>query len=207
MQNRSNNIEQLAKALALAQKAMSNPKKGSKNPFFKSNYLNLPTVLELARDILPEYGLSFSQLIEVIGEKPYLTTVLMHQSGQWIKSIAPIICKDPNDPQKFGSSLTYMRRYSLQSMIGIVGNDEDDDGNRGSNKNTNDNELIKGFLDQWSKEFGKNSLIEFIKERAEFLNTKERPIVKMYISNEAGFKKDFESWLAKKNEDIQDEND
>jgi len=205
MNTRSNNIDELAKALALAQKALSNPKKDAKNPFYKSNYLTLPIVLEVARDILPEYGLSFSQPIEIISDKPYLTTIIMHQSGQWMKSIAPIVCKDPNDPQKFGSSLTYLRRYSLQSMLGIVGNDEDDDANKGSNKQINDNEIIRQFLEKWGNEFGKESLIQFVKDRADLLNVKERPIVKMYTSNEIGFKKDFDSWLAKKSLEVESE--
>ena len=201
MQTRSNNIDELATALALAQRALSNPKKDAKNPFFKSNYLTLSLVLELARDILPEYGLSFTQPLEIIGDKPYLATMLMHTSGQWIKSYAPVISKDPNDPQKFGSAITYLRRYSLQSLLGIVGDDEDDDANRAANKHVSDNEMIKQFLDKWGQEYGRDSLISFIKDRAELLKVKERPIVRMYTTNEAGFKRDFDSWLAKKSTD------
>ena len=205
MQNRSNNIDQIAKALAMAQKAINNPKKDSKNPFFKSSYLSLSVVLDVLRDILPEFGLSFSQPIEIIGDKPCLATIIMHQSGQWIRSIAPIVCKDPNDPQKFGSAITYLRRYSLQSMIGIVGSDEDDDGNGASNKNVSDDDMLKDFLAKWGTELGRDALIEFIKERAELLKIKERPIVKMYSSNEAGFKKDFNAWVAKKSMEADNE--
>lgn len=125
----SDQINELAAALSAAQKEISNPLKEAKNPFFKSVYADLPAVLNVIRDVLPNHGLSFSQTIEIHSDKVFLATLLMHKSGQWIKSYAPILCKDPNDPQKFGSSLTYFRRYALQAIVGIVG-DDDDDGNK-----------------------------------------------------------------------------
>lgn len=193
---RSNNIEKLAEALAAAQKEISNPKKEAKNPFYKSTYSDLPSVLGVIREVLPNHGLAFSQPLEMIGENLFLTTLLMHTSGQWIKSYMPVVAKDMKDPQKLGSGISYARRYSLQAIVGIVG-DDDDDGNKAAGKEQNgngDDDVVREFLGKWDAEYGQENLVAFIKAKAQKLGIKERACIKIYAKNDDGFEKEIDEW-------------
>ena len=81
------------------------------------------------------------QYCETIEGKLYLITMLAHTSGQWMKSVYPIISKDQTS-QSIGSAVTYAKRYSLCAMVGIVTDEEnkkDDDGESalGRNKYSN----------------------------------------------------------------------
>lgn len=120
-------INELAAALAKAQGEMKNAAKSSDNPYFKSKYADLAEVLNVAREPLSKNGLSFMQANEGV-QNGYMsvTTLLMHSSGQYVKStgLFPI---GKQDAQGNGSALTYARRYSLAAMLGIA--QEDDDGN------------------------------------------------------------------------------
>lgn len=126
----SENIGELAKALAQAQGKFTAIPKTEQNPFFKSKYAGLPTVVEVAAPILSELGLSIAQFIGHNEHGDTLTTWLLHESGQFISGemqLHPI----KNDPQGQGSAITYARRYSYMSVLGLVA-DDDDDGNAGT---------------------------------------------------------------------------
>jgi hypothetical protein len=101
--------------------------KSAENPFFKSKYVELKTVLQEAKRVCIDNHFIFYQFPEVINDKPVLTTVLKHTDGTEIKGSVPIVAKDPTDPQKIAGGITYMRRYSLTAMLGIE--EEDDDAN------------------------------------------------------------------------------
>lgn len=123
----SDQIDQLCLALAKAQGEFENPKKNKENPYFKSKYADLSAVIDACRKILAKNDLSFVQTTEQLNDgKLVLVTRLMHKSGQWIKSFTPI--PGYSKPQELGSSITYLRRYSLVSILGISA-DDDDDGN------------------------------------------------------------------------------
>ena len=115
--------------------------KSADNPFFKSKYVELKSVLQEAKRVCLDNNFVFYQYPEVINDKPVLTTILRHVSGEEIKGTVPVVAKDTNDPQKIGGGLTYMRRYSLTSMLGIE--EEDDDGNSSSKPS----ESIKKTID------------------------------------------------------------
>lgn len=124
---KSEQINELAAALAKAQGQMEGAKKDSDNPFFKSKYADLSSVVDAIRGAFAEHGLSYVQLPEPCeGEEVAVDTVLMHSSGQWISSrtVVPVTKKDA---QGYGSALTYARRYGLQAIAGVAA--EDDDGN------------------------------------------------------------------------------
>lgn len=131
MSTQSENITDLAKALAKAQHDLGAAKKDGVNPHFKSSYATLQSVWESAKAVLSPNGLSISQTFEPSdGRLLNITTTMLHSSGQWIKgtlSIAP----QQATPQGIGSAITYGRRYALAAILGIVA-DEDDDGNEGS---------------------------------------------------------------------------
>lgn len=126
----SDKIDQIAVALTKVQSSLQPAAKDATNPFFKSKYASLSSVWEACRLPLTENGLAVSQIMETVDGKPHLCTLLIHSSGQWLKSQMPIT-PVKNDPQSFGSALTYARRYGLSSIVGIVA-DDDDDGNQAS---------------------------------------------------------------------------
>lgn len=132
METQSTEIKDLATALAKAQAEIKPALKDSDNPFFKSKYADLASVQAACMPLLNKNGLSVTQAIQTVGESAYLVTTLLHSSGQWMRSTAPIK-PVKNDPQSFGSAVTYMRRYSLASIAGVA--QEDDDGNSAAAKN------------------------------------------------------------------------
>lgn len=120
----------LAAALAKAQAEMRNPAKEASNPHFGSKYADLASVRDAVLPALNANGLSVLQFPCDIGELPGLLTILLHTSGERVESV--IRLRSPKtDPQGVGSALTYMRRYSLQSLGGVAG-EADDDGNAAS---------------------------------------------------------------------------
>jgi hypothetical protein len=131
------NLGELFGALAKAQSMMPDAKTDSKNPFFKSKYADLASVVKASRKPLTENGLSVMQFIHEIKGKSFLFTRLGHTSGQWIDSfvrIRPI----KEDIQSLGSYLTYLRRYSYAAIVGVVSSDEDDDGEKTMERKTVD---------------------------------------------------------------------
>lgn len=135
--DKSDTITELAKALAKAQAAIEPATKSSENPHFRSKYADLSSVWAACRKPLTDNGLSVVQM-PVDAPTPdsvALTTLLLHTSGEYISSTvsAPLTKKDA---QGIGSALTYLRRYALSAIIGVVA-DDDDDGNAASRPHTN----------------------------------------------------------------------
>jgi hypothetical protein len=128
----SEQVNEIAAALAVAQGKIKSALKGNVNPHFKSKYADLAAVKEACGDALSANGIAVVQAHGFEGERFILTTRLIHKSGQWLESqylIKPV--KD--DPQGYASATTYARRISLSSMVGVVA-DEDDDGNAASQR-------------------------------------------------------------------------
>jgi hypothetical protein len=121
----SEQINELAVALNKAQADFMVAKKDAKNPFFKSKYATLNAVYEAVAEALLKNGLSVIQ--PIVGDA--VETTLVHTSGQFITSACPIVCAKQNDPQAMGSAITYARRYSLASLLGVM-TDDDDDGEK-----------------------------------------------------------------------------
>lgn len=128
---RSEQINDLAAALAKAQATFVPVSKTGNNPFLKSKYVTLDSIIEMTRKPLSDAGLSYTQMLDADGEGlPVLTTMLMHSSGQWLSSgviVRAISGKGTNELQELGRSITYMKRYALAAMLG-VSSDEDTDG-------------------------------------------------------------------------------
>lgn len=136
MEFSSTDTTKLAKAMIAVQKDMAPATKDATNPFCKNRYATLNSVMDACRPALNAHGIWLTQLpmpapIELGAGHIGLLTKLTHvDSGQWQASftVAPL---PKNDPQGFGSALTYCRRYALTAMLGMVM--EDDDGNAASN--------------------------------------------------------------------------
>ncbi len=123
----SDSIKNIATALIAFQTAVSSVKKTETNPFFKSKYADLTAVLNAIKEPLEKAGLAFVQFPDGDG----LTTMLMHAlSGEWMQATLPLkLVKQ--DAQGQGAAITYLRRYSLGSILGLI-TEEDDDGNKAS---------------------------------------------------------------------------
>tara|TARA_R110002012_G_scaffold105895_1_gene246995 strand:- start:390 stop:953 length:564 start_codon:yes stop_codon:yes gene_type:complete len=124
--NKSESIKELATALNKAQAEMSGAKKSAKNPYFKSKYANLEEVINCLKEPFADNGLSFMQFPLSEEGRAGVTTLIMHNSGEWISQDLLLKCAK-NDPQGMGSAITYARRYGLQAAAGLPS--EDDDGN------------------------------------------------------------------------------
>ena len=139
----SDSIANLTLALSIVQGKMTHAIKDSANPFFKSKYADLESVWDVCRILLSENGLAvmqfpgdinFVQLEKENGDiniatKMSLTTIISHKSGEFISQEMSVPVTKP-DAQGAGSALTYMRRYALAAVVGVV--QADDDGNAAS---------------------------------------------------------------------------
>ncbi len=127
--NKSESIKELATALAKAQGELENATKDTANPFFKTKYADLATVMNTCRPILSKHGISITQIPSYEDGIASVDTLMMHSSGEWLSGVssAPV---GKLDPQGVGSATTYLRRYSYAAAAGIA--QEDDDGNHSS---------------------------------------------------------------------------
>lgn len=118
-------MNELAKALVKAQSAMSHAAKDSKNPHFKSAYSSLASVIDAVRPALSSNGLAFVQRMHDSQGGVAVETVLIHESGEQYGCGVLFIPASKQDAQGFGSALSYAKRYSLQSALGIASADDD----------------------------------------------------------------------------------
>lgn len=126
--NRSLELKDLFAALAKAQSEMGAAGKNNENPYFKSRYADLADVVKASRPHLTKNGLCvMQQILPNDDGQNILLTILGHISGQFIESRMRILPPKP-DVQSLGAYITYIRRMSYASMVGVVVSDEDDDG-------------------------------------------------------------------------------
>lgn len=124
----STEIKDLSTALAKAQGEIEVAALNRQNPYFKSRYADLMSIVNAARPSLAKYGLSVVQdIITHDDGQSVLHTILLHSSGQWIESRMRIV-PPKNDIQTISSYSTYLKRLTYASLIGVVTGDEDDDG-------------------------------------------------------------------------------
>jgi hypothetical protein len=119
-------IGELAAALAKAQAEIQPPTKGktAKLGTYGYNYADLADVIASYKAPLSKHGLAVTQTTRVDEGHMVLVTSLLHSSGQWIASEYPLA--NYAKPQEQGSAITYARRYSVTSLLGIAAEDDDD---------------------------------------------------------------------------------
>ena len=132
----SDQLNELAAALAKAQGQVKGATKDAENPYFKSRYADLASVWEACREALSVNGLAVVQFPEsgenrvdqgVIFETVKVVTILLHSSGQWMQSEC-FIPVTKSDAQGYGSAITYGRRYALAAAVGVAPEDDDGEG-------------------------------------------------------------------------------
>ncbi len=141
----SESIKEITGALAKAQvsidavvkenKAIVKSKKGSASSY-QYNYASLDAVWNACKKALSDNGLAIVQTPSTNGNLVTITTLLSHESGEWIKGDLTIPSPG-NGPQEFGSAITYGRRYALTAMLCIAPEEPDDDGAYAQRKYTN----------------------------------------------------------------------
>lgn len=124
--NRSEEIKELAAALAKFQADVSDPAKSKENSYLKAKYVTLDGLLLSVRPVLAANGLSFLQIPTTTESTVTVTTTLLHESGEWLESAPFTLPLVKKDPQGVGSAVTYARRYSLSSILGVAWEDDDD---------------------------------------------------------------------------------
>lgn len=126
-QERSITIAKFASQFLKLQSELEPIKKEANNPFFKSKYAELSSIIEVIRPLCKKHGFIILQEPGNQNERLALTTTIMHESGEFVRSTIsyPVV---KQDPQGYGSAITYARRYSLQAIFCLE--TEDDDGNR-----------------------------------------------------------------------------
>lgn len=121
---KSESIVKISQALIKAQKNIKSVTKDASNPYFKSKYADLASVINACKDELNNEGITILQPVDGMN----VETLLLHESGEYISAQTPIVCKSQNNPQDLGSAITYARRYGLQSMIFLPSVDDDGEG-------------------------------------------------------------------------------
>ena len=147
----------LYKAIAAFQQEVPVIHKATKA--FKYSYADLPTVLDIINPLLKKHGLGFTQLI--VNEN-LVTRVFHIESGEYIESNVYINSKvqlgGMNEFQVMGSAITYLRRYSLSAMLGLV-TDVDTDANGVTQKEPVKTEIqetpTKPIMSNAHKQWGK----------------------------------------------------
>ena len=119
-------LNEIAAALVAAQAEFAAIPKTAENPFFKSKYADLATVISHTQPVLAKHGLAVSQHPTTLDGEPALTTWLLHSSGQSLKDTMRL-CAAKSDPQGQGAAITYARRFAYMAVLGLVA-DADDDG-------------------------------------------------------------------------------
>jgi len=128
----SESIAKLSQALAKFNAKVVKVEKDGTNPFLKNKYATLDNIVDAVRPLLAEHGLSIVQVpTDAENGSIAMTTILLHESGEWLESGTLIMKPVKQTPQEIGSVLTYARRYQLSAFLSL-NTGEDDDGNSSS---------------------------------------------------------------------------
>lgn len=191
-------INEIAKALANAQSELGGTEKDGKNPHFKSAYSTLQACISVIREPLAKNGLCLTQQYMEIEGKPYLVTMLSHTSGQYYKSIAPLLL-DKFTSQAIGSATSYMRRYSLCAMLGLY--QEDDDAEAAMSRKAKavpelGDEEFDEFVAEWRDVYTDNVLQGYFKAKGTKYKKTPKQIAFEAKKDLDMFKREMESYLT-----------
>lgn len=124
--------------LLAVQKEIGAIKKDSENPFFKSHYFDINSLLAQVKPILNKHGLVLTQALSAVEGRLGLNTAILDVDSEE-KLENTCVLPEVTDAQKAGSAITYFRRYALQSLLALEA--EDDDGNVASGKKVKSNKV------------------------------------------------------------------
>lgn len=113
-----------AAALVRAIAEMEMPAFDAQNTHFKQPYATLASFVAASRTVLAKHGFTLVQPLHTKEGNLCITTMLLHTSGDYLQATVCVPLKD--QPQAMGATITYFRRYCLGSMLGLVGEPDDD---------------------------------------------------------------------------------
>jgi ERF superfamily protein len=151
-------MNKIAPAFVAAKKAFGPALKDKSNPAFRSKYADLGACIDAVEEALLANGIAFFQETSEDPTGVTVETVFLHESGESLRCGKLHVPASKQDPQGYGSALTYARRYSLMASCGIA--PEDDDGNAATKATTTKGnvaqangakksieEVVKGIVD------------------------------------------------------------
>lgn len=139
----STEVNKIFPALLKVKAELGSVTKNTTNTFFKSNYADLNSYLEEVEPLLEKNGLLLLQPInssEILNKDTVQSIIIDATSGQYVLSEMTVVAKE-NDMQKLGSAVTYARRYTLGSLLGMKA--EDDDGNSAAGKVKEEKKVVE----------------------------------------------------------------
>lgn len=184
----SNEINEIAKAMSLAQSQMKVAEMDSTNPHFRSRYANLESVIDAFRKPICDNSLTYWQ--DVVTQEGYVsvTTRIAHSSGQWVEFGPLSIPLGKKDAHGIGSATTYAKRYALCAAMGVAPGEIDDDGNAAVEAVKSDKANGKSVTHQ-AIEKKEESEQEIPIEQIKKLHTLSDKCDKEYLSNIYGYLK------------------
>jgi hypothetical protein len=162
-------MQAIAAALVKAQKEFGPALKTATNPHFRSKYAALDACVEAVIDALNNNGIFLMQYTHPCEDGVIVETMFIHESGEHMSGGRLHVPASKQDPQGYGSALTYARRYSLQAACGIA--PEDDDGNAASKPKPEPKKPAAGTRDK--------ETLTFILESCEDLSSMQAEWTKM----------------------------
>jgi hypothetical protein len=162
-------MQAIAAALVKAQKEFGPALKTATNPHFRSKYASLDACVEAVIDALNNNGIFLMQYTHPCEDGVIVETMFIHESGEHMSGGKLHVPASKQDPQGYGSALTYARRYSLQAACGIA--PEDDDGNAASKSKPEPKKPAVGTRDK--------DTLTFILESCEDLSSMQAEWTKM----------------------------
>jgi hypothetical protein len=126
MITKSDGIGGISKALAAFQGDVEACKKTADNPFYKTKYADLPSILAVIKPHLKNHNIAVVQSIDTVGDGGLICyTMLLHgDTGEWMQS-TDCLMVEKQSPQGYGSARTYLRRYAIQAALGLSAEDDD----------------------------------------------------------------------------------
>jgi hypothetical protein len=183
----------LFKALLAFQKTPPTISKDGANPHFRSKYATLDNIMKETLPLLNKNGLVVTQHPATAEDGLVSVTTYIHHAETGASIHATVSSMTSGDSQKVGSAITYLRRYGLSSILGLV-TDEDDDGNAAGagEKKPEKEQGRKGFTDKFNPQ--RKEIAELALELAEG----DMEYAKELIEEASAFEKDDKKIPGKK---------
>lgn len=143
--------------LIKAQSAIETVYKDKLNPHFKNKYVPLCDILAAVKPSLNSNNFFLTQKVLLQENQEFLSTEIIHTNGESLSMLMPLVIVEKGNPQKYGSAMTYMRRYSLTALLALE--EDDDDGEKAAAKPT-----YKEKLNNAAQGFGEDMKEIFIKQ-------------------------------------------
>jgi hypothetical protein len=172
-------MQAIAAALVKAQKEFGPALKTATNPHFRSKYAALDACVEAVIDALNNNGIFLMQYTHPCEDGVIVETMFIHESGEHMSGGRLHVPASKQDPQGYGSALTYARRYSLQAACGIA--PEDDDGNAASKPKPEPKKPAAGTRDKETLTFILESCEDLSSMQAEW--TKLTPDERLLVND------------------------